>query len=539
MDGTERLERRRAPSGVRTRKRTLGADPSVRFSPSGRRVEPQPSDHRSIELDGTDRAGVRVLIVDKDHSIRESSVSLLRSEGFSVTATGTGKDALALIRQGEPDVIVLELHMPDVPGMELLEEALRVNPGCLVVVVTGKPSVESSIEALRAGAWDYLAKPFSAAQLSILMGRAAHTIIVARGSEQRQGKIGVGIPGFTLLGESESFRRVIASARRVARTDATVFIHGESGTGKELIARFIHHHSRRSERNLVTLNSAAAPETLLESEMFGHTKGAFTGAVREKNGLLEVANGGTLFLDEIADMPRAVQAKLLRVIQDGVVRRVGSTRVDAIVNVRFVAATNRDPVKATSRGDLRRDLFYRLWVVPIRIPPLRERPDDIPLLAGHFLEHFWNRYAGTELSCPVLTDEAIMALKRHSWPGNVRELKNVIEHAVVMLDPGTQVRSVDLPDLAEGAALTPGGGDESGAGGPLDLCYHSARDQVLGEFERGFLRRVVLRTKGRVQEAARIAGVDPTTLYRLMDKHGLSKEDLLYGAARRAGGRPT
>jgi DNA-binding NtrC family response regulator len=539
MDGKERLQTRGASSGSRTRERSPRGDRTVRFSPPGLGAEPRPPDHRSIRLDGSDRATVQVLIADKDHSTRESSASLLRSEGFSVTTTGTGEEALALIRQGEPDVIVLELHMPDVPGMELLAEALRVNPGCLVVVVTGKPSVESSIEALRAGAWDYLAKPFSAAQLSILMGRAAHTMIVARGSERRRGEVDVGVPGVTLVGESEPFRRVIAAARRVARTDASVFIHGESGTGKELIARFIHNHSRRSEGNLVTLNSAAAPETLLESEMFGHTKGAFTGAVAEKKGLLEVAHGGTLFLDEIADMPRAVQAKLLRVIQDGVVRRVGSTQVDAIVNVRFVAATNRDPVKATCRGDLRSDLFYRLWVVPIRIPPLRERPDDIPLLARHFLEHFWNRYAGPELSCPVLTDEAIMTLKGHSWPGNVRELRNVIEHAVVMLDPGTQVRPGDLPDLDEGAPPPLVGRGEAGGGMPMDLCYHAARDQVLGEFERGFLRRVVLRTRGKVQEAARIAGVDPTTLYRLMDKHGLSKEDLLFGGPRRAGGRPT
>jgi DNA-binding NtrC family response regulator len=514
----------------------LAENQGVRLGLAKAAAQSRGPSHRSNEIDRPHRATIQVLVVDKDRSIRESCVSLLRSEGFSVTATGTGAEALERIARTKPDLILLELYMPDVSGMKLLEEALRVKPGCLVVVVTGNPSVNSSIEALRAGAWDYLAKPFSAVQLSILMGRAAHTIEVARSSERLRTTKDREVPGFAFVGESECFRRVIATARRVAPTDASVFIHGESGTGKELMARFIHHQSRRSDGSLVTLNSAAAPETLLESEMFGHTAGAFTGALREKKGLLEVANGGTLFLDEIVDMPRLVQAKLLRVIQDGVVRRVGSTQVDAIVNVRFIAATNRDPVEATSRGDLRYDLFYRLWVVPIRVPALRERPDDIPVLARHFLEYFWRRHVGPEVPCPVLTDEAVMALRLHPWPGNVRELKNVMEHAVVMLDSQTEVGPADLPVLGEGLQLDLGGDGEEGGETPFNMGYHSAWDQVLGEFERGYLQRVVTRTRGKVEDAARMAGVDPTTLYRLMDKHGLSREDLLLSAARQPQG---
>jgi DNA-binding NtrC family response regulator len=245
-------------------------------------------------------------------------------------------------------------------GLSILSEALKLDPECLVIVMTGKASVRSSIDALRAGAWSYLPKPFSAMHLTILVGRAAHSIVVAReGRTRRQdGNARAGkVDAPVLLGTSQAFGKVVEAARQVARTDAAVFITGESGTGKELIAQFIHRHSRRSSREMVSINSAALPEPLLESEMFGHLKGAFTGATKDKKGLLEAANGGTLFLDEIAEMPPSLQAKLLRVVQDGIIRRVGSVAVDGIVNVRFIAATNQDPMEAVASGNLRKDLF--------------------------------------------------------------------------------------------------------------------------------------------------------------------------------------
>src|SRR5438034_9561103 len=253
----------------------------------------------------------------------------------------------------------------------------------------------------------------------------------------------------TVLGSAPAFRRAIELARRVASTDASVFITGESGAGKEQIAQFIHHHSRRSSRPLVAINCAALPEALLESEMFGHVKGAFTGAVRDKPGLLEAANGCTLLLDELVDMSKPIQAKLLRVIQDGVVRRVGSETTDAVVNVRFIACTNRNPEEAVKTGALREDLYYRLRVVPIHVPPLRERPADIQLLAEYFLKQYWTRHRGATVAVPRLSEAALRALRARPWKGNVRELENVVEHLVVLLEPGDEVAPDAIPALGE------------------------------------------------------------------------------------------
>ncbi|MGH7751273.1 MAG: sigma-54-dependent transcriptional regulator, partial [Gemmatimonadales bacterium] len=337
------------------------------------------------------KAQVRVLVVDDESTLRDSIGSVLRLEGYDVTVCSRGAEALDLLRRRRFDVALVDLYLSQVDGLTLLKAALEANPNTLVIVMTGNPSVDSSIEALRQGAWEYLPKPFSATQLQILIGRATHTLQIAREAEaQRAADVAAGAEdSLALLGKSPAFRRAVELARKVAPTDASVFITGESGSGKELIAQFIHRHSRRTSRPFVAVNCAALPETLLESEMFGHVKGAFTGAVRDKPGLLESANGGTLLLDELVDMARPIQAKLLRAIQDGVVRRVGSEKTDAVVNVRFIAATNGDPDAAVQAGTLREDLYYRLRVVPIHIPPLRERPEDISLLADHFLRTYW------------------------------------------------------------------------------------------------------------------------------------------------------
>jgi len=257
--------------------------------------------------------------------------------------------------------------------------------------------------------------------------------------------------------------------------------------------------------------------------MFGHRRGAFTGAIRDKPGLLETANGGTLLLDELIEMSRPIQAKLLRAIQDGVVRRVGSETASAVVNVRFIAATNRDPESAVAEGLLREDLYYRLRVVPIAVPPLRERSEDIELLANSFLGHYWRKHRGADLALPRLGKTALRALRAHSWPGNVRELQNVMEHAVVMLEPGAEVRSEDLPFLAVPAAADDHGvTPEAGAG---DGSYYDARDKLLAKFDRQFLQRVISRAGGNLSKAARLAGIDRTTFYRLMERHGLQRDD--------------
>ncbi|HEV8612192.1 MAG TPA: sigma 54-interacting transcriptional regulator, partial [Gemmatimonadales bacterium] len=309
---------------------------------------------------------------------------------------------------------------------------------------------------------------------------------------------------------------------KVAPTDASVFISGESGTGKEVIAQFIHQHSRRSRKPMVAINCAALPEPLLESEMFGHRKGSFTGADRDKPGLLETANGGTLFLDELTEMPLALQAKLLRVIQDGVVRRVGSETTDAQVDVRFISATNRYPQQAVESGILRGDLFYRLRVVPIALPPLRNRQEDIPLLANHFLSHYWIRHRGTAARLPRLSEASISFLRSRPWRGNVRELQNVIEHVAVLVDPDQDIQPADIPVYDDG-------GDPAVERPSLlpvnDEPYHAAKEKVVAHFEREYFARLVSRAGGNMSKAARLAGVDRTTLYRLMDKHQLPRDE--------------
>jgi DNA-binding NtrC family response regulator len=484
-----------------------------------------------VAVPGEVKKTISVLVVDDEHTLRESCASLLRSEGFQTVDASRGEDAIELLKRRRFDIVLSDVFMPNVGGMQILEFCRKESPQTLVVLMTGNPSVESSIEGLKAGAWDYLPKPFSASHLHIVVGRAAHTVMVSRESKESgsdvAGEMGQGHT--RILGVSPRMRDVVTLARKVAATDASVFITGESGTGKELIAHFIHENSNRKSRQLVPVNCAAMPEALLESEMFGHVQGAFTGAVREKKGLLEVAHGGTMFLDELTEMPVTIQAKLLRVIQDGVVRRVGSTRTDAVVNVRFIAATNIDPVDAVRSGQLRKDLHYRLRVVPIHIAPLRERAGDIAVLAEHFLKEYWILHRGATDAAPSFSDAALDALKGWPWRGNVRELRNVIEHLVVLASPGEEVSADQIPFIADAIESPVGFGGMSFQESFRDADYHTARDRILAEFEKEYLEYVVREAGGNISDAARMAGVDRTTLYRLMEKHGTSKRELLTG----------
>ena len=471
------------------------------------------------------KARIRILIVDDEHTLRESCATVLRQEGYDVAVSGRGHEALELVKRRAFDIVLVDLYLTQVDGLALLRAALATNRDTIVIVMTGNPSVDSSVEALRQGAFDYLPKPFSATHLQVLIGRAVHTLLIARESREQQTELGprqVDSDKVTLLGTAPAFRRAIELARKVAPTDASVFITGESGSGKEMIAQFIHHNSRRSSRPFVAVNCAALPEGLLESEMFGHRKGAFTGAVRDKPGLLEAANGGTLFLDELIEMSKPIQAKLLRVIQDGVVRRVGSETTDAVVNVRFIAATNSDPAAAVTAGDLREDLFYRLRVVPIHVPPLRERVEDIPLLAEYFLSTYWVRHRSKGAPFPKLTDAALRALCGSAWRGNVRELQNVIEHVAVIAEPAAAIHAEDLQLVGDPASVN-GAIPASLVSTLLEESYHVARDRVIAQFERQYLTWLVNRAAGNMSKAARIAGVDRTTLYRMMERHGLQR----------------
>jgi len=402
--------------------------------------------------------------------------------------------------------------------MEILASILRENRRTLVAVMTGKPCRASSLRALQAGAWEYMVKPFTPSHLEVLIARAVHAVETSREKRRRVEHAEQGSSNSDLVscyGAAPSFRRAVETALRVARTSASVMLSGPSGTGKEVIAQIIHRHSPRAAKPWVAVNCAALPEQLLESEMFGHRRGSFTGADRDKPGLLEVADGGTLFLDELTEMTPRLQAKLLRVLQDGVVRRVGSEHDSSTVSVRFISATNRDLREALNSGSLRKDLFYRLRVVLIELPALRERVEDIPILANHFLRTAWDRYHRPDEPMPKLTASAVELLKSRAWHGNVRELQGVLDNLAALMEPGQTVRPDDIPFY-----------DDESDGGEiplpvtlLDEGYYAARDRLVACFEKAYLSRLVGRAGGNMSKAARIASMDRTTLYRLVDRH--------------------
>ena len=503
---------------------TMTSVPPALGSEEHSAAQPVPRDPLSIPAEV--KADIRILVVDDDRTLREGCASVLQLDGYSVTFSGRGDEALDLVKRRKFDIILVDLYLTPISGLDILKAALEVHRDTIVVVMTGNPSVTSSIEALRIGAWDYLPKPFSATHLQVLIGRASHAVMVARETNDLRLQLASqngNSDKLTLLGVSPAFRRAVELARKVASTDASVMITGESGTGKEVIAQFIHQHSRRASRHMVPINCAALPEPLLESEMFGHRKGAFTGADRDKPGLLETANGGTLFLDELTEMSHPIQAKLLRVLQDGVVRRVGSEQQDAVVDVRFVSATNRDPQEAVNKGVLREDLFYRLRVVPIKLPPLRQRPEDIALLANHFLSYYWARHRLPGDAQPKLTEGSIDFLRSRPWRGNVRELQNVVEHVAVLSEPGAPIQPDDIPVYDDAPAVSV---KSALPRAMMDEPYHAAKDRLIAEFEREYLTRLSARAGGNMSRAARLANIDRTTLYRLMEKHNVRRDEL-------------
>ena len=488
-------------------------------------ARPNAPNAERFDISPEQRESIQVLVIDDDRTLREGCASMLQMSRYNASFVGRGDEALELLKRRRFDIVLCDLYMSGVPGMTLLRTALATDRDTLVIMMTGNPSVASSIEALRAGAWDYLPKPFSATHLDVLLGRAAHAVIVARETRDMQRAMIAEVSNsekVLLLGAAPAFQRAVELARRVAQTDASVMITGESGTGKEVIAQFIHRHSRRASRKLVPINCAALPEPLLESEMFGHRKGAFTGADRDKPGLLETANGGTLFLDELTEMSHPIQAKLLRVLQDGVVRRVGSEQQDAVVDVRFISATNKNPEEAVRKSVLREDLFYRLRVVPIRLPALRERVEDIPILAKHFLAHYWSRHRRRNEPIPVLRPETMDFLRTLTWRGNVRELQNVIEHVAVLAEPGQQLTPGDITLYDD---VSPAAAETGMPPGMLEGAFHSAKDRLVTYFEKEYLSRLVSRAGGNMSKAARLASIDRTTLYRLMEKHSVHRED--------------
>ena len=395
---------------------------------------------------------IKLLIVDDDDDMRDDLVQLFRKQGHEVTAAVGGEDALNKATHARFDVALLDLHLPGISGIEVLAQLKEQQPELEVLMLTAHSSIETAVEAMRKGAYDYLTKPFRAADLEVHIQKAFEKVQLQRREQQWLRHLSYESPRYRLVGSSTSMRKVIALIEKVAATGSTVLVHGASGTGKELVARALHTNSPRRTRPLVTINCAALQENLLESELFGHEKGAFTGAVAAKPGLVEVAEGGTLFIDEIGEMAPGMQAKLLRVLEDGHYRRVGGTR-EMNADVRVVAATNRELSEEIKKGQFREDLYYRLNVVSIFLPPLRERPGDIPELVEHFLA---TRQVGPLRS--RIDAEALKALTAYSWPGNVRELANVLERAQILAENHV----ITVEDLPENMAAVLAGAPDAG-----------------------------------------------------------------------------
>ncbi len=447
----------------------------------------------------------RVLLVDDDPDFCEALSDRLRSLGFQVSVADRGPEALRLCREEPPAIVLLDLVLPGMDGMAVLETIRREEPDVVVIVITGHGTIARAVEAMKKGAYDFVSKPIDARHLEIVLGKALERQALRDANALLSSEVGDRYAA--IVGDSHQMRAALDVARRVAPSGATVLLLGESGTGKEVIARAIHRWSRRANQPFVVVNCVALSEELLESELFGHEKGAFTGAHQQKRGKLEVAHGGTVFLDEIGDIRPALQAKLLRVLQDQTFERVGGTR-PIQTDVRFVAATNRDLRAAVRDGLFRLDLYYRLDVVSVTLPPLRERAGDVPALAQHFLERY-RRELKRELH--GITPEALSALRRYAWPGNVRELENVIERAAVLAD-GPDVTPQDLPAEIREAGLTDGMTREA------VRTYHAAVE----EFKRGLIASTLRRTSGNRTRAARLLGLQRTYLARLIRDLGLA-----------------
>jgi two-component system response regulator HydG len=447
----------------------------------------------------------RILVIDDDDAVRESVSRILRSAGHTVQTARTGEEGLDLAGRGSFDVILSDLRMPGISGLDVLNRLRERRVDSIFIIMTGFGTMESAVEAMRLGAVDFVQKPFFRDELLMRVRAAADRRQLARhvGLLQRHIRPDGGIEA--MLGESKPMRRVRDLIRRAAAAPGTVLITGETGTGKELAARAIHLSSSRAARPFVPLNCAALTESLLEAELFGHARGAFTGAAAARQGLVEHASGGTLLLDEIGSMAAALQGKLLRALESGEVRRIGEN-VTRQVDVRFVAATNVDLKAAVDRGEFREDLFYRLNVLHVHLPPLRERPGDIPILVEHFLTTY-----GAPSGVTGCTEEVLELLAGYTYPGNVRELEHILQRAVA-ITPGAVLDRADLPaELTAPRAAPP----------QAEGTVSAARERA----EREMILAALARSEGEIAVAARDLQVSRTTMWRLMKKHQIGDAD--------------
>jgi DNA-binding NtrC family response regulator len=442
-----------------------------------------------------------LLLVDDDDAFRGVMAMELERAGFAVTGAASGAEALRAVAAAQPQIVLLDLNLPDMTGLDVLERLRAASPASEVIMLTGHGSIDTAIQAIRAGAFDYISKPCPLDELEVRLQRAMERHSLSRRATLLERGLTPPDLGAVFVGQSPAFLRLADLVGRVAAADATVLITGETGSGKEIVAKLVHARSPRREKPFVVVDCAALQESLLQSELFGHERGAFTGADRAKPGLFEVAHGGTLFLDEIGEVSLPTQVKLLRVLDTSTFRRVGGT-TEIRVDVRLLAATNRDLAAMVRQGLFREDLYYRLSTISLHVPPLRERDGDVDLLAQYFVAQLNERCDRRKR----IGEDALEALRRHDWPGNVRELKHAIEAALVVCD-GDEVRPEHLPAVLRRQAAPPPPAD------PLPTLEHLERDHI---------RRVLDAVQGHRSQAARMLGISERNLYRKLREMGLA-----------------
>ena len=453
----------------------------------------------------------RILLVDDDADIRETMVTLLTMNDYSVTSVADGQSAIEEVKKEKFNIVITDLMMPKMTGIDVIKNLKAIDPDLQCIVITGYATVSTAVDAMKAGAYDYLMKPFNGTEVLMLLKRVMELQDLQAENSQLKRTLNQRYGYENLIGSSEGIQKVCSLIEKVAETDSTILILGESGTGKELVARTIHYNSPRKNKPLIPINCGAIPETLLESELFGHEKGAFTGASTTRIGRFELADGGTIFLDEIGDMSPTLQVKLLRVLQQREFERVGGVRTIK-VDVRIIAATNIDLEHAVHEGKFREDLYYRLNVIPVVIPPLRERADDIPLLMDHFLSHF-NKSKKRDIK--GFSPAAMDILISYPWPGNIRELENLVERLIILKGNGT-ICPDDLPEKFISHTLN----NEGALHITLPETGVNLKD-VVEEFENNLILQAMQKAQGVKNKAAQLLSLNRTTLVEKLKKKKL------------------
>lgn len=451
----------------------------------------------------------KILVVDDEPDVLRLFRRMLKPEGFFVEGVNSGEAAIERIKKNNFDLVITDLKMPGMDGIEVLKTVKKIVPNLNVIVITAYGSIETAVEAMKEGAFDYITKPFHTDEILVTINKALEMNRILKENIYLHQELEKKYRFDKIIGNSRKMQEVYSIISKIAPTNATVLIYGESGTGKELVAQAIHYNSLRKKKKFLPINCGALPDNLLESELFGHIKGSFTGAIKDKKGLFEIADGGTLFLDDVGDVSPALQSRLLRVLQEGEIQPVGETK-SIKVDVRIVAATNKDLKKMIAEDKFREDLYYRLNVISISLPPLSERKDDIPLLVNHFIQKF-----AAELKKDIKTvmPKVIEVLMAYSWPGNVRELENIIERAVTLSDKGV----IELKDIYLEAQIEP----ESVESALLRLSYKEAKEKIVESFTKKYLENLLLKHKGNITHAAKEAKIERQSLQKIVKRYGI------------------